>query len=49
MWDLRWGAVLGGGFEPGGAGGRVDGAGRGWWGFILGGHCVEDSVEVCDV
>jgi hypothetical protein len=36
--DLGWVAVLGGGFEPGGAGGGVDGAGRGGRGFCFGGH-----------
>lgn len=38
MWDLGRGAVLGGGFEPGGAGGGVDGAGGGRGSFCLGGH-----------
>jgi len=36
--DLGLVAVLGGGFEPGGAGGGVDGTGRWGGSFCFGGH-----------
>lgn len=47
MGDLGCGAILSGGFEPGSAGGGVDGAGRLGRGFGLGGH-GEVGIQIVD-